>query len=435
MSGAVGLLRERVSIQAHLAHYEFRLRLATRPDQSARLALLDHLHEYWQAGEFPRNCATRGRRPVFIDDSGVHCAVGHLMSRTGAGHLASEFDRHDRFARIEELPSPMDPQFRRWLDKHELSREEAALIQPGYGPCGMSGWGCEGYVHTGMTTGGTLIASASLVVSLGLFVPMVLLAWMARRHCVVKMRRLSQHLGALLLAGAAAFPLAAGALLAESKAMFFLWEAVMWAMSALVAVLVVLRLWRLRRQRPMIGFDETAVFRDLPKEDADEPKRSATRFLEVVGEYQRPARITFMVIFALLFWDLALSHGITQPYIAAPSGSTAVPTVRRWHVNIMVLSALPILWAHESLQRCTRRVVRTAAGIFAASIAALTLVLPSPAHAAYTLVPIDSLVVCWNTTGPVCVENGDAGSPPRLLKFSAWVPFEEIETSDRNGAP
>ena len=395
--GAVGVLRERVSIQAHLACCELRLRLATRPDQTARLALLEVLHEYWRAGKFPRNTAAGGRQPVFIDDSGTHCAVGYLMARTGAGRVAQELDRRDRFVVLEDLPSPLDPRLRRWLDKHQLSREEAALIQPTYGPCGMAGWNCDGYVHVGTSATDTVIAAASLVVSLGLLMPAVLLGWMARRGWTSGALRTPQNWCWLLLAGAVTYPLAGAALLGESRELLLLWEAVMWVLSGLVFALVVMRLRRWGQRRSMIGFDESA------------------------GVYNNQARTVFMVFAAMLFWDIVLSDG----------SGLAMPTVRRWHVDIIVLLALPLLWAHQSLQRCSRRVGRSVVVAFAVGAAVLTVVLPSPLHAATTLRPGDRTVVCSSTAGTVCVENGNEGTPPRLFKLSAWKTFDELAHSDQ----
>ena len=128
-------LTERVSIQAHLACCELRLRLGTTADQTHRLRLLDLLRRYWKAGDFPHNTASSGgRRPVFIDETGTHCAVGHLMARTGAAGLATELDRRDRFARIEDMHDPLPAELQDWLDRNGLTRREAALIQPTYGP-------------------------------------------------------------------------------------------------------------------------------------------------------------------------------------------------------------------------------------------------------------------------------------------------------------
>ncbi len=395
--GAVGVLRERVSIQAHLAHCELRLRLTTRPDQTARLELLEILHEYWRAGRFPRNTAAGGRRPVFIDDSGTHCAVGYLMACTGAGRVARELDRRDRFVLLEDLPSALDPRLRRWLDKHQLSREEAALIQPGYGPCGMAGWNCDGYVHAGTAATDTMVAAASLVVSLGLLAPAVLLVWMARRGWATKALRVLQNWWWLLLAVVVTFPLAGATLYGESRELQLVWEAAMWMLSGLVVSLVVIRLWRWGQQRPMIGFDEGA------------------------GMYKHQARALFMVLAAMLFWDVALPDGSGQ----------AMPTVRRWHVDILVLPALPLLWAHQSLQRCSRRIGLSVVAAFAVCAAVLTVVLPSPLHAAATLRPGDRIVVCSSTAGPVCVENGNEGTPPRLFKLSAWKTFDEHTHSDQ----
>jgi len=319
------------------------------------------------------------------------------MARTGAGHVAQELDRRDRFVLFEDLPSRLDPRLQRWLDEHHLSREEAALIQPGYGPCGMAGWNCEGYVHAGTSATDTVIAAASLVVSLGLLAPAVLLGWMARREWTSGALRTLRSWRGLLLAGSATYPLAGSALLGESRELLLVWEPVMWVLSGLVFALVVMRLWRWGQQRPMIGFDESA------------------------GMYKPPARAVFMVLVAMLCWDVVLSDG----------NGLAVPTVRRWHVDVIVLLALPLLWAHQPLQRCSRRVGRSVVATFAACAAILTVVLPSPRHAVATLRPDVGVVVCWQTAGPVCVEHGNEGTPPRLFQLSAWKPFDELVHPDQ----
>ena len=140
--GRLGCWREKLSIQTHLAYCEFKLRLRTGSTQTARLQLLDILHRYWRAGRFPQNnLRTPGRQPIFIDDAGVHCAVGYLMAQTGAEDLANAINQSDRFVYLEDLDLDRQPAIRAWLDQQGLKPAEAALIQPTYGPCGFGGGG------------------------------------------------------------------------------------------------------------------------------------------------------------------------------------------------------------------------------------------------------------------------------------------------------
>lgn len=96
-----------------------------------RTATLDILHDYWREGVFPTNTMrTSVRTPVFIDDRGVHCAVGYLMEQTGHASLALQINKTDRFVLVEQLDNPKAAN---WLASYGFRRDEAALVQPGYG--------------------------------------------------------------------------------------------------------------------------------------------------------------------------------------------------------------------------------------------------------------------------------------------------------------
>jgi hypothetical protein len=132
---------DRLRIQQHLAQVEQHLRRAPVDElaPAARLArarLLDELHEYWQAGVFPRNSAHPGeRRPYFIDDEGRACAVGALVIRSGSGALA---ERIDRTFHTEYVPDMHDTELVAWAQANGFSLAELALIQPTY--CNCDGW-------------------------------------------------------------------------------------------------------------------------------------------------------------------------------------------------------------------------------------------------------------------------------------------------------
>lgn len=129
-------------IQRHLSHVEQTLRDdppegLSEQQLAARHRALDVLHEYWQAGEFPKNRDFPDRRlPYFIDAEGVACAVGHLMIETDGEQLAREiatYENHDFVAQIDH------PGVAGWLERNGFEAWEAAWIQPSYGPCGFEG--------------------------------------------------------------------------------------------------------------------------------------------------------------------------------------------------------------------------------------------------------------------------------------------------------
>lgn len=126
------ILTERLHIQAHLACTELRLRLKKRTARyQQRSSALNLLHDYWIGGTFPRNTYDRAwRKPVFVDAQGTYCAVGYLMTQTGHEKLAKSIDESNKFILVENTNSrSMDT----WLYSCGLTKEEAALIQPGYG--------------------------------------------------------------------------------------------------------------------------------------------------------------------------------------------------------------------------------------------------------------------------------------------------------------
>lgn len=125
-------------IQTHLEFVEGLLREADRshltPAQRAKRGwALDALARYRRAGEFPRRTSDdyEGRHPRFIDDRGVHCAVGEMMAATGHPELAATIDREHEYALVLELDSP---RLRAWAEEFGFTPIELAMIQPGYDP-------------------------------------------------------------------------------------------------------------------------------------------------------------------------------------------------------------------------------------------------------------------------------------------------------------
>ncbi len=139
---------ERARIRAHLERVEAELRTAPTdhlPEevQVAREQQVEVLREYRKRGVFPRNLAyPHAKVPVFVDDRGVHCAVGYLLHRSGADSVVTQIAERRNFARVPELAD--EPGLAEWLASVGLSLEEAARIQPAYcGDGGMTGWPCD----------------------------------------------------------------------------------------------------------------------------------------------------------------------------------------------------------------------------------------------------------------------------------------------------
>lgn len=126
---------EREAIAAHLLRVETALRGVPTDHldeerRAARMALLDELGAYREAGTFPRNQLVPGRVPVFVDDDGVHCAVGHLLHRTGQDEIVQSIRASRNLALLPDLLD--EPGLEAWLDAHGLEAAEAAWIQPAY---------------------------------------------------------------------------------------------------------------------------------------------------------------------------------------------------------------------------------------------------------------------------------------------------------------
>ena len=67
----------------------------------------------------------------FIDDFGVHCAVGYLIEQSGNGDLALEISEKFNYNYIEDIPSS---KMLDWAEKFGFTVDELKWIQPGYPP-------------------------------------------------------------------------------------------------------------------------------------------------------------------------------------------------------------------------------------------------------------------------------------------------------------
>jgi hypothetical protein len=130
---------ERERVQRHLATVEVDMRAnppagLTDAQLKKRLALLDELRAYRERGVFPKNRDFPDRLvPYFIDAEGVPCAMGQLVIASGHGAFAEEIRATRNNAYIAELAA-MDGRLAAWGEEHGITLEEAARVQPGYGP-------------------------------------------------------------------------------------------------------------------------------------------------------------------------------------------------------------------------------------------------------------------------------------------------------------
>jgi hypothetical protein len=125
---------EELRMHAHFMHV--RRWLADRPPTKPELAerreeILGYFDEYIARGTTPANLHVPWRTPVFIDDQGTICAVGHLIERTAGRALAEKIAHAHRYNLLEDIAAAM-PEVQAWVEGSGLTLEELASIQPGY---------------------------------------------------------------------------------------------------------------------------------------------------------------------------------------------------------------------------------------------------------------------------------------------------------------
>lgn len=94
-----------------------------------RSASLENLKCYAERGLFPQNITHQGRRPIFIDGRGVHCAVGYLIKESGSPELSRHISRNMNDAYVLEMD---DQYLNEWVSQSGFTPQELAWIQPGY---------------------------------------------------------------------------------------------------------------------------------------------------------------------------------------------------------------------------------------------------------------------------------------------------------------
>lgn len=133
---------EKKRIQNHLRYTEISLRNVNTSNLSDNLKIrrqkhLDVLHNYWVKGIFPKNTDFSDRRePYFVDKFGTYCAMAFLIAESGKKNIVKKVVKENNNIRIDDINGGPVLDF---ITKSGLSKKEAALIQPSYGPCGMAG--------------------------------------------------------------------------------------------------------------------------------------------------------------------------------------------------------------------------------------------------------------------------------------------------------
>lgn len=94
-----------------------------------RADLIQVLRGYANKGVFPTNHYHAERRPYFVDNYGVHCAVGFLMKESGATELVAQIRRDHNYDYIRDIKTEGVSE---WAEEHGFTVDELAWIQPSY---------------------------------------------------------------------------------------------------------------------------------------------------------------------------------------------------------------------------------------------------------------------------------------------------------------
>lgn len=99
-----------------------------RERRDAAITVLDR---YIERGVFPRRTSDDygALRPRFIDDRGVHCAVGEMIAQTGSPELARQINARYEYAFVRDMKSAA---LLEWANAYGFTVDELAAIQPAY---------------------------------------------------------------------------------------------------------------------------------------------------------------------------------------------------------------------------------------------------------------------------------------------------------------
>lgn len=90
------------------------------------------LKKYIEIGIFPTNHYHSHRQPYFVDNFGVHCAVGFLLEQDGQTDFVTKIRQNDNYAYIRELTKYSTLTI--WAKENGFTLDELAWIQPTYYP-------------------------------------------------------------------------------------------------------------------------------------------------------------------------------------------------------------------------------------------------------------------------------------------------------------
>lgn len=166
MSGEVPRLR------AHFAQVDRELQARdlshlTAVQRNTRAIHIARLREYAARGVFPKNTRHPGVFvPYFVDDVGTRCAMAFLIEQSGAVDYVRNVAARMNNAYIAEIAGDpvMGAALFAWLEANGLTADEAARIQPAYGPCGFPG--CPPEEEPKVSTGYKVGSGAAIVTGL-----------------------------------------------------------------------------------------------------------------------------------------------------------------------------------------------------------------------------------------------------------------------------
>lgn len=123
-------------IQQHLIFVEELLRLKEHPNLTEkqiekRQHHLNVLVKYFSIKQFPINSYHNERQPYFVDKFGTACAVGYLLLEDGQYEFVQKIVDGNNYAYVMEMNYP---EIEIWAVENGFTKEELALIQPGYPP-------------------------------------------------------------------------------------------------------------------------------------------------------------------------------------------------------------------------------------------------------------------------------------------------------------
>lgn len=142
----------------------------TTDQKRARSVHIARLKEYRDRGVFPHNHDfPDGRRPYFVDEHGVLCAMAYLILESGRDDIVRVVERSGNNATVRELAADpaIGPVLAAWLEEAGLSVAEAQRIQPAYdyGELTME----EDDISTGYAVASVLVTGSNVATSIANF--------------------------------------------------------------------------------------------------------------------------------------------------------------------------------------------------------------------------------------------------------------------------